>query len=223
MRSMITLVGTVHLDPDGYPRLVLLLEKLRPALISVEVSGYALKFRRQNGERLAARLEGFRRPDGTLPEGLAAVEAQLQIPFEHRAAHDYARLNRAKLVCIGDSRRSQALLDILERELLATDNLVTLALRKDVPLSELVAREWARARREFEKGPLAGTDSARRLAAANRKMARRIRTLAAAGSNLVHVGGWEHLAGLSELLSDLAPQVALLSPETISWQGGEPP
>lgn len=206
------------MDPGGYERLVLLLERLRPSIISVEVSRYALKFREQNGERLRERLSAFRRADGTLPEGLAAVEAQLQIPFEHRAAHDYARLNRARLVCIGNSRRSQALLDILERELLATDNLVTLALRKDVPLADLVAREWARARREFERGPLAGTDAARRLAAANRTMARRIRSLAVPGSDLVHVGGWEHLAGLAELLSDLAPQVALLAPESISLQ-----
>lgn len=211
---MLTLVGTIHLDPEGFPRLILLLERLRPQVISVEVSHYALKFRRQHGQRLRERLSGFRRPDGTLPEGLAAVEAQLEIPFEYRAAHDYARLNRARLVCIGDSRRSQALLDLLERELLATDNLVTLALRRDVPLAELVAREWDRARREFARGPVAGTDLAARLLAADRKMARRIRTLAASGSNLVHVGGWEHLAGLTGLLSDLAPQVTLLAPET---------
>ncbi|NMB74477.1 MAG: hypothetical protein GYA21_05035 [Myxococcales bacterium] len=213
---MLALVGTIHLDPEGYPRLILLFERLRPQVISVELSQYALKFRRQHGQRLRERLSGFRRPDGTLPEGLAAVEAQLEIPFEYRAAHDYARLNRAKLVCIGDSRRSQALLSLLERELMATDNLVTLALRRDIPLAELVACEWVRAKREFEKSPLAGTDLARRLASADRKMARRIRVLATPGANLVHVGGWEHLAGLTSLLSDLAPQVTLLAPETLS-------
>lgn len=203
------LVGTVHLDPTGFERLLALLKAARPKTVTVEVSPYALKFRRSTGREMLKRLDAFRRPDGSLPPALAAVAAQLAVPFEYRAAASHARRTGARLCRIGDSRESERLLGLLERELMATDNLVTLALRDEPEIAELVDREWARARRIFRDRRLSGSDVAGRLSRRNQRLAEKIRPLIADGT-VVHIGGWEHLEGLAELLSELEPQVRLL-------------
>jgi len=209
--SRLTLVGTVHLDPDGPAFLTRLLEELRPDAVTVEVSEYALEFRRSLGPELLARLEPFRLPDGRLPCGLAAVAAQLLPPFEHGASAAYAERAGARLAAVGDGRLSRRLLFRLERELMVTDNLVQLATREEPPLREQVRAEWERARRQHASGPPLGSDAAARLAGMDRGIARRVRQIAGDG-RVVHVGGWEHLKGLAGLLADLEPEVRLLRP-----------
>ncbi|HOX45306.1 MAG TPA: hypothetical protein PK668_17045 [Myxococcota bacterium] len=208
----LTLVGTVHLDPDGPALLTRLLEELGPEAVTVEVSEYALEFRRTLGPELLARLDPFRLPDGRLPNGLAAVAAQLLPPFEHSAAAAYAGRTGAALAAVGDGQLSRRLLFRLERELMVTDNLVKLATRDEPPLREQVRTEWQRARGHHRAGPPLGSDAVARLAGMDRGLARRIRAQAGAG-RLVHVGGWEHLRGLAEILADLGPIVRLLSPD----------
>ena len=88
--ARLVLIGTVHLDPDGYGLLLPLLESLNPVTVTVEVSSYALEFRRTKGTELLARLDPFRLPDSTLPAGLQPVLAQLEIPYEYRAAKEYS-------------------------------------------------------------------------------------------------------------------------------------
>jgi hypothetical protein len=201
------LVGTVHLDPGGYDRLKGLLFELKPETVTVDVSSYALEFRRTVGREYRTLLDNFRRDDGSLPPALAAVDVQLQIPFEYRAADDYAEGRGARVVPVGDSAQSQKLLSHLSRELMTTDNLVTLASREEPPLAEQVEREWERARRDYLEGsPAAGS-----LEKSDKRLARQIKEYAGR-EPVVHVGGWEHLKGLSDLLSDLGPKVRLLSP-----------
>jgi hypothetical protein len=209
----VTLIGTVHLDPGGYARLLDLLAAEEPATVTVEVSPYGLRCRRTHLAKYRHLLDAFRRPDGRLPNGLEAVAAQVEIPFEYRAAAAYAEIYDARVVRVGDSQESRRLLDLLERELMATDNLLALALREERPLEEVVAREWERARQGFEREPVLGSEAARRLVRRNGRMARKIRPLSARGP-LVHVGGWEHLHGLRELLADLRPRVMLLNPSS---------
>jgi len=211
--SKLTLVGTVHLDPGGFNRLLDLLDNERPKVITVEVSPYAVKFRRENSARYQQLIEAFKRPDGRLPPALAAVAAQLDVPFEFRAATAYAEKMGAKVYRIGDSHESRLLLELLERELMATDNLLTLALRDEPPLSQLIKKEWARARAGYLQDSVVGTDAQHRLVKRNGRLARKIRTAAQKVKGIVvHVGGWEHLHGLSEMLSDLKPEVMLLNP-----------
>jgi hypothetical protein len=207
----LTLVGTVHLDPDGAAHLTRLLDGLRPEAITVEVSEYALEFRRSLGPELLARLEPFRRPDGRLPPGLAAVAAQLVPPFEYTAAEAHAERHGILVLLVGDGQVSRRLLCRLERELMVTDNLVKLATRDEPPFAEQVRREWSRAQAAFTQGPPLGSEARERLGRLDRGLARRIRQHATAG-RVVHVGGWEHLRGLAELLADLEPEVRLLRP-----------
>ncbi len=205
------LIGTVHLDPDGHALLLAALGDLRPETVTVEVSRYALEFRRTLGRDLAGRLEPFRRADGSLPRAMHAVEAQLGFPFEYTAAEAYAERSGALVVPVGDGQLSRQLLNRLERELMVTDNLVRLATRAEAPLAEQVEREWVRARRSHREGPTLDSEAMARLDTINRRMARQIRAHAI-DMPLVHVGGWEHLKGLAGELSDLGPEVRLLRP-----------
>jgi hypothetical protein len=209
----LTLIGIVHLDPGGYARLLDLLSTEKPRVVTVEVSPYALRYRRTHLAQYRQTLDAFRRADGRLPNGLEAVAAQVELPFEYRAAAAYAETHDARVVRVGDSQESRRLLDLLERELMATDNLLALALREERPLDELVAHEWERALQRYQREPVLSSEATRRLVRRNGRMARKIRPLTAQGA-LIHVGGWEHLHGLRELLVDLKPRVWLLSPSS---------
>jgi hypothetical protein len=200
------LVGTVHLDPDGSDLLKNLLFELKPETVCVDVSPYALEFRRTLGREYRLLLDNFRREDGSLPPALAAVDIQLQVPFEYQAADDYAERRGARVVPVGDSAQSQKLLSHLSRELMTTDNLVKLASREEPPLSEQVSKEWERARRYY----IAGAPAASGLEKTDKRLARQIKEYAGR-EPVAHVGGWEHLKGLGELLSEFKPELRLLS------------
>jgi hypothetical protein len=201
------LVGTVHLDPGGYDRLSKLLFELKPETVCVDVSPYALEFRKTVGREYRSLLDNFKRGDGSLPPALEAVDVQLQVPFEYRAADDYAERRGARVVPVGDSARSQKLLGHLSRELMTTDNLVKLASREEPPLKEQVEKEWVRARKYYRQG----SSAAGSLEKADKRLARQIKEYAGR-EPVAHVGGWEHLKGLSDLLSEFKPELKLLSP-----------
>jgi len=205
------LIGTVHLDPGGFDQLLGLLKELKPETVTVDVSNYALEFRSTMGREFIGRLEHFRRKDGSLPEALEAVARQLEVPSEWRAAQEYADRSGARVVAVGDDGWSRKLLTRLSRELMVTDNLVTLATREEPALSVLVEREWQRARKDHLKEPVAGSDAAARMEAMDKKLARKIKKHAAQEPT-VHVGGWEHLRGLSELLAEFGPEIRLACP-----------
>ena len=117
--SKLFLIGTVHLDPDGYQLLLSLLETKRPETITVDVSRYALDFRKMVGVDLLRQLEPFRSADGSLPCALESIAAQLEIPFEYRAAEDYAERSGARVVPSGDNRQSRKLLALFSQELMS--------------------------------------------------------------------------------------------------------
>ncbi len=206
----LAIIGTVHLDPNGHSLLLKLLHELSPEAISVEVSKFGLEFRRTNGKRLLQVLEPFRKQDGSLPRPMHAVVAQLRYPFEYTAAEAYSQRTGAKLVETGDGELSRQLLARLERELMVTDNLVNLATRDEQSLTQQVEREWSRARHNMDKGPMLDSFAKRRLERMDRRAARMIRAIMDHYSSVVHVGGWEHLNGLGQMLADLNPIVRLL-------------
>lgn len=198
-RGLAGLIGTVHLDPAGEARLRAALGTLRPRVVTVDVSPYAIEFRLRRGEELRGRLDPFRGPDGGLPPGLEAVAAQLLVPYEWTAAAAYAAETAIVAEPVGDSAASREWLELLEKELLAPANLACLA-REEVPiLSEQVAWEYATARRHWREGKAMGEADREGVRAADARVA----TLLAARPDrkgLVHITGWEHLAGLAAAL-----------------------
>jgi hypothetical protein len=201
-RQQLILIGTVHIDPGGERRLIEMLGQLQPAVTTVEVSEYALRFRRDRAPGMSRHLDRHRLPSGGLPPGLQPVAAQLQIPFEYRAAGAHVERCGGDLFAIGDSDESRRLLELFELEVMDPGNLRRLAGLEIPPLEERVEREWSRARRAWERG---GRD----VTEAERALAERIRDHAS-HERSVHIGGWEHLANLAHLLRDLAPAATLL-------------
>jgi hypothetical protein len=207
--ARVILVGTVHLDPEGRARLFALLHALRPSVVTIEVSRYAIEFRRGRGSAMLRRLEAFRDPAGLLPPALQAVEAQLALPFEYAAAKAYARESGARVLPVGDGRTSRALLCKVEAELVAPANLAALAALRGPDLAASVRCEWSRAMHDWdrERGPVTPSRVEERLAARVRRAAAHCR-----GRVLVHAGGWEHVAGLALALAlaDLGVEARLL-------------
>jgi len=194
------IVGTVHLDPDGFTALTTAMNKFAPDLVTVDVSNYAVEFRRSRSAGFLRRLDAFRRPDGKLPPALTAVEAQLAVPFEVRAAETWG----GKFMLIGSDDDSRQRLSLLANELMAPENLTFLAGESSPCLQTQILRQWEKARSEYLRpGAIEPCDS--RIADILRHL------VAGTGGILLHVTGWQHLEPLAALLKDLSPELYLLS------------
>lgn len=193
------IVGTVHLDPDGFTALTTALNKFAPDLVTVDVSNYAVEFRRSRSAGFLRRLDAFRWPDGKLPPALTAVEAQLAVPFEVRAAETWG----GKFMLIGSDDDSRQRLSLLANELMAPENLTFLAGESSPWLQTQILRQWEKARSEYLRpGAIEPCDS---------RIAEILRHLAAGTEGiLLHITGWQHLAPLAARLPGLMPELCLL-------------
>jgi hypothetical protein len=227
--SSLVLVGTVHLDPRGFSKLFGVLEREAPDFLSVEISPYALTFRANRGVPLRAALrENLRNVlgenGGSLRRLLAGGEIQgifalLQVPFEWRAAAEYARRNRVGLKPIDLCACSREKLGQLA-ELIEPENLRQLLKTPRPPIQLQVRRQYGRARFLWNSSSPAGSFSAE-IEARERHMAGEIRRLIAGHhpQKFLHVGGWEHFMpcpsgnSLFEKLKDLNPRRLLLEEE----------
>lgn len=226
--SRVHLLGTVHRDPGGAAKLHRALGARQPDVVTVEVSPYALSFRRQRGKALRAQLRRrvgrlareLERPPQELLQHPAVVLllAALRLPFEQVAAARWARRRGARWLAIDDSERSQRYLAQLEHEALHPDNLRALltgpegdGLGERVIEQELLARQYLRSAGLFAYHFPSGERAD--IAARDRRMADRIRDLLCAepAARLAHVCGWEHLV-LCEGVATIAAQLADLGP-----------
>jgi hypothetical protein len=214
------LIGTVHGDPRGYVRAMKILEYLRPDLVTVEISLFSLRYRRQHETLWQRQLSSAL---AEMPAGAARhlairrLAAQVALPFEVRAARDYG--NRAgipwrALDLGGVSRRH---LPRLGPELLTPANLQALLATPDGSLADFVAGEFHRARLALARASrrpvsLCAPETRRR----EKFLARRLRGLGRRLGRVAHLGGWEHLVdwqdfpGLGHDLADLEPRRVLL-------------
>jgi hypothetical protein len=191
------------------------LQHLQPDLVTVEVSRFSLRYRERRGPGWQRLL---RQALADLPAAAAGhlairrLLAQVDLPFEVRAARDYAgraRVPWRPLDLGGPARRH---LPRYARELLTIENLRALATTEDEPLEDYVAREFQRARRACRRPlwrPAAADPETRRR---ERLQARRLRRCLASFRRVAHLAGWEHLvpwqdgAGLWQELADLKPR-----------------
>ena len=97
----LTLVGVVHRDPRGRALLAQVLDRLRPDLITLQLSPYALRFRRGRAAAVLAELDrnlvraaadlGLSAAAAAAHGAVRCLRAQLAVPFEFLAAREYAR------------------------------------------------------------------------------------------------------------------------------------
>jgi len=228
----LTLLGTVHRDPQGLVRLVQALKGLNADVITLEFSTYGLRYRlKKKGALSYSLLRGLHELYGTdglrlgalkklmRMTGIGGIRAFLDLPFEYKGASFHSRHNGIPLYCVDISSFSRRLL-IKVDELLEPENLNKVITFETALLRETITREYNQA----ETLLLNGRQSiGKHLITANkvwekreRIMASRIRNIAAryAGRSIVHIGGWQHLAvqpgTLFSLLEDLTPKRVLL-------------
>jgi hypothetical protein len=215
------LIGTVHGDPQGYPRALTLLDYFCPDLITVEISPFSLRYRRRQGprwQRLLGQALQELPPEAAGHLALRRLAAQVTLPFEVQAARDWGRRHEIPWRPLDVGAPSRRHLPRYARELLAPANLKALLDNgPDGSLEDLVAGEFCRARRAYQRAPRR-LPTAGEVAAARREqvMARRLRRLTDRGGRVVHLGGWEHLVpwqdggGLWHGVADLQPLRLLL-------------
>ena len=221
------MVGTVHRDPKGYPRLLRLLEREQPALVTVELSPYGRIFRAQQSAAWRNTLrENLRRIEKEEGRPLRMILSQsailgifflLREPYEWRAAKAYADrhgiiLRNIDLSCYSADKFSHL------SELISLENLRTLLRIPFLDLSKQVESEYSRARLLFFDPPFTWSPI-QEVKEREAYMAEKIRSLVRRekGEKILHIGGWEHLIDFSPgkslfgLLQDLRPQRVLLS------------
>ncbi len=216
--SELILIGTVHGDPRGYDRLTKLLERLRPEVVTVEISRFSVRYRRVWEGRWRRQLQ---KALAGLPPGAAAhpaismIAGQIALPFEYRAARDYGRRHGARCLPLDLGTLSRRHLPRYG-EMLSPSNLQGLLETQADPQEDQVAREFQRARLALEHPPwrLAGQKGPETL---RREVfvARRLQRLALKHGRIVHLGGWEHLVpwrdgdGMRAWLADQNPYIML--------------
>ena len=216
----LTLIGTVHGDPRGQARAGELLKYLRPELVTVEISPFSLRYRRQHEARWQRQLANALADlpeDAALHLAIRRLAAQVALPFEVRAAQEYSRRAGVPWRPLDLGFLSRRHLPRFGPELLNPANLKALLTTPDGSLEEFVAAEFRRARQALARAPRrpispGASDTARR----ERILARRLRGLTCRHRRVVHLGGWEHLVdwqdslGLWGELADLNPGRLLL-------------
>ena len=224
------MVGAVHRDPRGREKLLALLRRERPSVVSVEISPYGRVFR----ERYAAVLRRIlrenllrihqeeRRPWKEILSHAAiqGIFLLLKGPYEWQAARSYVLETGGELEDVDLSRVSEEKLSHLP-SIISRENLSTL-LRLSFPsLAEQVKDQYRRARFLYSHPAavwLQDRDSEERDSA----MAGKIRRLLcrAEGKKVAHIGGWEHLLDLSGRLS-LYRRLKDLHPRRLILEAGE--
>ncbi|BCR07036.1 hypothetical protein DESUT3_41050 [Desulfuromonas versatilis] len=234
-QTRLTLVGTVHRDPQGRAKLLRLLEELRPDLLTLEMSPAALHYRQLHSRHLGLRLErilerlarerGEDRRSVAGHPAVADILSLLELPFEYQACAAWAEQSGTPLRLIDLGEISVAKLKRVETELITYRNLRVLVglpegaektsgeglgfarLLLGERLDEAVRQAFLE-RHRGEEG----------IGQRDKWMEGKIRELLRSrpGGHLVHVGGWLHLVAdrraetLYSRLADLAPQRLLL-------------
>jgi hypothetical protein len=215
--ACLTLVGTIHRDPNGLPRLMETLERHAPDIITLEMSEYGVAFRERTAPRLKGKLleilKGLHekwgqkqdrkpdRPQNPLKIGaIRAILLTLELPFEFRAVRAYCERKQISFRCIDLSKYSRAKLKMLQEELITEDNVRSiLTLTPMDPHGEfrnhrLVAKRLISQNADqiligaYLSGKI-GDGTAHR----DRYMSLRIKEILRNYKKTLHVGGWEHL------------------------------
>lgn len=203
----LTLAGVVHKDPAGADRLWKFLDDRRPSGVTLEMSLYSLRFRREHRERLARELAASVERLGARAAAsghVRAIRRAIELPYEYEVCESYARRRDVPLELVDIAKVSRDYLAHYD-ELVSASNLEKLLDELDPdPAAEAdrqrrIARRLLGAARPLGKKDwpvLTDPDTDAREAAMERRIRRVLEK--AAGSHWIHVGGWEHLLWLED-------------------------
>lgn len=221
----LTLVGVVHRDPEGYQRLLSILEEVRPEAIGVELSPLGLAWRERNRDRLLGKLQDLLMrlgPDAKGHPQISLIREALEIPFEFRASMEHSRRHGVPVHLLDLNRISREELPLLEKEVLTHRNLRVLLGVGGPSVEQQVASAYRKAWLCLE-GRLSLWEAGVRppwtdgLSLLREKyLACRIRGSLASHRSFLYAGGWVHLVEdpngptVARILEDLRPRKMIL-------------
>ena len=199
------LLGTVHSDPKGFARTRTFLEQHRPDLILVEISAFALKFRKEHSSGFRkVFLEHLRTISKKLKiefsravkhVQITAILRQISIPFEYRASAAYAKRTGTDLIGVDYSDFSRGWIETWQ-EMISAENIERLLELDSVGLP--VSSLYAQAARRIGGEPLRPETrpaDALRWQEREEQMAYEITSALERFNPVrpVYIGGWWHL------------------------------
>jgi hypothetical protein len=205
--SRLFLLGVIHRDEDGPSLLRDWLARIKPDLVTLELSHYGLRFRRELGEeyekrieRVVSQLRGKGEPLNK--DGLASLLSYVKIPYEFDVTSTYAAERGVPFRLIDMDFFSYVKLRAIE-ELLSEENIEKVLTRTE---GQNGNQKTATARLYFEKG-IKIVPYDREMYVRDLHMVSKIKDLMKnhPGKRFLHVCGWQHLDDPSNLYGIFNP------------------
>jgi hypothetical protein len=194
--SRLFLLGVIHRDEDGPALLKDWLARIRPDVVTIELSHYGIRFRRELGEEYKRRageiVKQFNKNSKKYnEEALASLFAYVNIPYEFDVVSAYAAEQGIPFYLIDMDFFSYVKLRAIE-DLFSEGNIEKVLTRTDEGPNG--NQEKAAARLYFEKG-IKIVPYDREMYVRDRYMTAKINDLMKNNPNrrLLHVCGWQHL------------------------------
>jgi hypothetical protein len=205
--SKFFMLGVIHRDAEGPVLLKNWLDRIRPDVITLELSHYGIRFRREFGEEYKERIgrilmQRKERGEPFNKEALSSLLSYVSTPYEYEVASAYAVEHSAPLYLIDMDFFSYVRLRSIE-DLLSEKNIEKVLSLTDASDS---SQEMTTARLFFEKGiKIAQYD--REMCIRDRYMSSKIQDFMkhSNGKRFLHVCGWQHLQDLSNFYFPLNP------------------
>jgi hypothetical protein len=205
--SLFFMLGVIHRDEDGPALLKDWLARIKPDVVTIELSHYGLRFRRELGGEYTKRINQIlakreERGESCSSEALKSLLSYVNIPYEYDGVSLYAAKYGIPFYLIDMDFFSYVKLRAIE-DLLSEENIKKVLARTEETNGN---QEKAVARLYFEKG-IKIVPYDREMYVRDRYMTARINDLMKNNPNrrLLHVCGWQHLEDPSNLYGILNP------------------
>jgi hypothetical protein len=206
--GQLIMLGVIHRDEDGPALLKDWLARIKPDVITLELSHYGIRFRRQRGEEYKRRVVEIvtqlnENGEKYNEEALASILSYVDIPYEYDVVSAYASENETPFYLIDMDFFSYVKLRAIE-DLFSEENIEKVLTRTDEGLNG--NQEMTMASLYFEKG-LRIAQYDREMYIRDRYMTAKIQDLMKGNHDrrFLHVCGWQHLHDPSGLYSPFNP------------------
>ena len=202
------MLGVIHRDEEGPALLKDWLARIKPGVVTLELSHYGMRFRREVGEEYTKRINKIvakreERGESCSREALKSLLSYVNIPYEYDEASAYAAEYGIPFYLIDMDFFSYVKLRTIE-DLLSDENIEMVLARADEGSNG--NQEMAIARLYFEKGvTIAQYD--REMYIRDRYMSAKIQNLMKGNHDkrFLHVCGWQHMQDPSNLYRQFNP------------------
>ncbi len=211
------MLGVIHRDEEGPVLLKGWLDRIRPDVITLELSHYGVRFRRERGEGYKRRIDRIAerlRKNGELcsEESLVSLRLYMDMPYEYDVASRFGAEHKVPVHLIDMDFFSYVKLRAVD-DLLSEENIEKALAGADRPI---VNQEKTMARLYFEKG-IKTSSYDREMYIRDRYMSVKIRDLMRhnRGERFLHVCGWQHLQDPANLYGPLNPTKVFFYDKTL--------